>query len=150
MVKRQNLRPHKRHVYASREPRAPDQSSIFTLKSCVAQALLITSLNIQTSTIKLSTAGCVRLSFPHPVDASLLSTLVRSRSGSLSVRTGPAGTHVQGALCPKGGSTLRYPIKRRKYRPRAFCFGIGFALFASSITILYHRHRERCMVRSHS
>lgn len=49
IVKRQNLRLHNRHVYASREPRAPDQSSIFTLKSCVAQALFITSFNIQTS-----------------------------------------------------------------------------------------------------
>jgi hypothetical protein len=40
IVKQQNLRPQKRQVYANRDPRAADQSSIFTLKSWVAQGFI--------------------------------------------------------------------------------------------------------------
>ena len=42
--KRQNFRPHLRQVYASLDPRAADQSSILTVKSCVAQ--LVSSIKL--------------------------------------------------------------------------------------------------------
>src|SRR5208337_3001071 len=44
IVKWQNLRPHLRHPNASLDPRAADQSSILTLKSCVSQCLLATTI----------------------------------------------------------------------------------------------------------
>ena len=40
-AKRQNARPQRRQVCASREPRAALQSSIFTAKSCVSQRFSI-------------------------------------------------------------------------------------------------------------
>lgn len=62
IVKQQNLRPQKRQVYASRDPRAADQSSIFTLKSWVSQKVLIIDIQdsgtsrVAPSTVYLLTA----------------------------------------------------------------------------------------------
>ena len=46
-AKRQNARPQRRQVCASREPRVALQSSIFTLKSCVSQRFSIISSVVQ-------------------------------------------------------------------------------------------------------
>ena len=62
-VKRQNPRPQRRQVCASREPRTAFQSSIFTMKSCVSQGFSIILTAAQPSEATLS---CSVISAPLP------------------------------------------------------------------------------------
>jgi hypothetical protein len=47
MAKWENIRPHLRQVYANFDPRTADQSTIFTLKSCVFHWSFVASVIIR-------------------------------------------------------------------------------------------------------